>query len=135
MLGDVSLPFSSTGTYIVSGRREDSIRSYYGRDVTVAPNGDVYWIHERGGYAQPMRCAAINADGTVKKDSLLVFETGSPAAIRVDRQGCIYVLDHLKPLDRLVPDALADVATLRRDDRYIHNYGSLLKFKPTGGVR
>jgi len=127
------LPFSATGTYIVSGLRDDCIRSFYGRDVTVAPNGDLYWIHERGGYAQPMRCSALNADGTLKKDSLIVFETGSPAAVRVDRKGCIYVIDHLKPLGQLVPDALADFTTIRRSAPYVHNYGSLLKFRPSGG--
>jgi len=128
------LPFSATGTYIVPGLRDDCIRSFYGRDVTVAPNGDIYWIHERGGYAQPMRCSALNADGTLKKDSIIVFETGSPAGVRVDRKGCIYVIDHLKPVGKLVPDVLAGLTGTGRADPYVHNYGSLLKFKPSGGA-
>lgn len=126
--------FSATGSYIVGGAREDCIRSYYGRDVCVAPNGDIYWIHERGGYAQPMRCMALNADGTLKKDSLIVFETGSPAGVRVDREGNVYVIDHLKPPDKLVPDAFRDKVGLRRGDPVVHHYGSLLKFRPTGGA-
>jgi len=126
-------PFSATGTYTYNFPKEDSLRSYYGRDVTIAPNGDIYWIHERGGYANPMRCSAVNFDGTRKKDSLIVFETGSPAGVRVDRQGCIYVIDHLKPLGRLVPEEMDHKITRRRLDRFVHHYGSLLKFKPTGG--
>jgi HEAT repeat protein len=126
-------PFSRTGTYIVDLPPEDCIRSYYGRDVTIAPNGDIYWIHERGGYGRPMRCSALHADGTLKKDSILVFETGSPAGVRVDREGCIYVLDHLKPLGQLLPEAFGGKVDLRRADRYVHNYGSILKFRPEGG--
>ncbi|MFO7898159.1 MAG: hypothetical protein R6V58_03750 [Planctomycetota bacterium] len=125
--------FSHTGTYIAKFPREDCVRSYYPRDCCVAPNGDLYVLHERGGYSQPMRCSALHVDGTVKKDSLIVFETRSPAGIRVDRAGNIYVLDHLKPLGKPVPDELRDVAEMKRLDRYVHHYGSLLKFRPEGG--
>jgi len=128
------LPFSALGSYMAELPAEDGLRSYYGRDVCLAPNGDIYWIHERGGYGQPMRCSALNADGTLKKDSLITFESGSPAGVRADRQGNIYVVDHLKPLDQLVPDALEDVARKRRKDLFMHHYGSLLKFKPDGGA-
>jgi DNA-binding beta-propeller fold protein YncE/HEAT repeat protein len=127
------LPFSMTGSYIVPTVREDAIRSFYGRDVCIAPDGGIYWIHERGGYGQPMRLSALNPDGTVRKDSLIVFETGSPAGVRVDRRGNIYVMDHLKPLDKTVPDALVGRVKLDRNDRFVHNYGSLLKFDPDGG--
>jgi len=127
-------PFAATGSHIVNLEGDDCIRSYYDRGGCVAPNGDIYWIHERGGYSQPMRVRAIRADGTVKKDSLIVFETRSPAGIRVDRDGAIYVVDHLKPVGKPVPDAFAGQVPITRRNLYVHHYGSLLKFKPTGGA-
>ncbi len=127
-------PFAATGSYIAELPNEDSIRSYYGRDVAMAPDGGMYWIFERGGYNQPMRCSALDFRGETKRDSLIVFESGSPAGVRVDRKGNIYVADHLKPLDKLVPDAVKEVVQPRRRDLFVHHYGSLLKFKPTGGA-
>jgi HEAT repeat protein len=127
------LPFPSLGTYIAEFDNEDAIRCYCGHGVCLAPDGDIYWIHERKGDAKPMRLSALNAEGTIKKDSLITFETGSPAGVRVDRQGNIYVIDHLKPLDQLIPEDLKGKAERRRLDLFMHHYGSLLKFRPTGG--
>jgi hypothetical protein len=126
-------PFSATGTYIVKTPNEDCLRSYYGKDVTIAPNGDIYWIHERGGYGQPMRCSAIYADGSLKKDSLIVFEEKSAAGVRVGRDGSVYVVTHLKPMGRPVPSAFADKVPIHKRTQQVLHYGSLIKFQPDGG--
>jgi hypothetical protein len=126
-------PFSATNTYIVKTPHEDCLRSYYGKDVTIAPNGDIYWIHERGGYGQPMRCSAMHVDGTLKRDSLIVFEEKSAAGIRVARDGSVYVVTHLKPVDRPVPAAFEGKVPVRPRTTQVLHYGSLLKFRPGGG--
>ncbi len=128
------LPFDASGTFITRLRGDDCPRSFYDRGSCVAPRGGLYRIHERGGYAQPMRVSATNVDGTAGKDSLVIFETGSPAAVRVDRQGNVYVLDHLKPVGKPVPEALAGKVSVKRHNRFVYNYGSLLKFRPEGGA-
>ncbi|HOX06364.1 MAG TPA: hypothetical protein PK280_08185, partial [Planctomycetota bacterium] len=128
------LPFASTGSFIARLEGDDCPRSNFDRGACIAPNGDIYWIHERGGYAKPMLVGILGADGALKKDVHITFETGSPAAIRVDRKGSVYVIDHLKPIGVLYPEALAGRATTDRWDRFVYNYGSLLKFKPEGGA-
>jgi len=128
------LPFASTGSFIARLEGDDCPRSNFDRGSCIAPNGDIYWIHERGGYAKPMLVGMLAPDGTLKKDVHITFDTGSPASIRVDRRGCVYVIDHLKPVGELYPAALAGVATNARWDRFVYNYGSLLKFKPEGGA-
>jgi DNA-binding beta-propeller fold protein YncE/HEAT repeat protein len=128
------MPFSATGSYVIRTPGEDCLKSFYGRGCTVAPNGDVYWLHERGGYGQPMRCSAMNVDGTLKKDSLIVFEDRSVGAIRVDRQGNVYVLDHLKPLGKPTPDVFRGKVPTDPRDKFTAHYGSIIKFKPTGGA-
>jgi HEAT repeat protein len=52
----------------------------------------------------------------------------------VDRAGNVYLLEHVKPLGKLVPDELAGKTGTDRHDRYVYNYGSVLKFGPEGGA-
>ncbi|MGQ9663423.1 MAG: hypothetical protein ACUVWX_13950, partial [Kiritimatiellia bacterium] len=126
------IPFSVTGSFIVPVK-EDCLRSYYAKDCCVAPNGDIYWIYERGGYSQPFRVSTLHADGATKKDSILILETASAAGIRVDRRGNIYVLDHLKPMGKPLPDEVAEVLQPDPRDTHVEHYGSVLKFRPEGG--
>ncbi len=128
------LPFADSGTYIARLPREDCPRSYYDRGTCIAPDGSLYHVHERGGYTQPMRVTAVKADGSTKKDSIVVFESRSAAAVRVDRFGNIYVLDHLKPPGKPVPDAFGGKVKIGRHNRFVYNYGSVLKFGPGGGT-
>ncbi|MDD4891191.1 MAG: hypothetical protein PHU85_14815, partial [Phycisphaerae bacterium] len=113
--------------------KEDGPRSNYAKDCTIAPNGDIYWLHERGGYSQPMLCSVLGPDGKEKKSPLITFGDCSAAGVRVDRQGNVYTMNHLKPVGKLVPDALAGKTGTGRQDPYVYKYGSVLKFRPTGG--
>ncbi|MHC4917746.1 MAG: NHL repeat-containing protein, partial [Planctomycetota bacterium] len=133
--GMVPLPFDTSGTYIARLPQEDCPRSFYDRGSCIAPaDGSLYHVHERGGYMKPMRVMAINRDGTTKKDSIVTFETRSAAAVRVDNAGNIYVLDHLKPVGKPVPDAFSGKVKVQRHNRFVYNYGSVIKFRPEGGV-
>lgn len=132
------VPFSGTGSYLSHYPRENVFRSYYAKGGTVAPDGGVYWLHERtesGGQADnAMVCSALGADGKERKSPLIEFEDGSAAGIRVDRAGNIYTLNHLKPVGRLVPEEIADQTAPVRQDRHVYSYGSVLKFGPQGGA-
>jgi len=128
------MPFAALGTFIVSGLKEDCLRSYYAKDCCEAPNGNIYRIHERGGYSQPFRVSEIAADGSPGRDSLVVLDSASAAGIRVDRRGCIYVLEHLKPVGQPVPPVFAGKTPGGKLDAHVEHYGSLLKFSPQGGA-
>jgi DNA-binding beta-propeller fold protein YncE/HEAT repeat protein len=128
------LPFAVSGTSIARLPGDDCPRSFYDRGSCIAPNGDIYWVHERGGYSKPMLVTVLNADGSVKMDPLITFESRSPAAVRVDRAGNVYVLDHLKPLGQVLPEAFAGQVRIERTNRFVYNYGSVLKFRPEGGA-
>lgn len=125
--------FDRSGTFIARIKGDDCPRSNYDRGACVGPDGTLYHIHERGGYGKPMRVRALYPDGTVKRDSLIVFESRAAAGIRVDREGNIYVLEHLKPVDKPVPDAFAGKVKIERHNPFVYNYGSVLKFSPQGG--
>jgi HEAT repeat protein/sugar lactone lactonase YvrE len=125
--------FDKSGTFITRLWKDDCPRSNYDRGSCIGPDGTIYHIHERGGYGKPMRVRALYPDGTVKRDSLIVFDSRSPAGIRVDRAGNVYVLDHLKPVGRPLPDAFAGVVKVERHNPFVYNYGSVLKFSPEGG--
>ncbi len=131
----IPLPFEASGTYIARLPKEDCPRSFYDRGSCIAPtDGSLYHVHERGGYMKPMRVMAVHRDGTTKKDSIVTFETRSAAAVRVDNRGNIYVLDHLKPVGKPVPDAFAGKVKVERHSRFVYNYGSVIKFGPDGGI-
>jgi HEAT repeat protein len=128
------LPFAGSGTYIARLVKEDCPRSLYDRGSCVSPaNGRVYHVHERGGYQKPMLVSAMDRDGIPEKNPAITFESRSAAAVRVDRQGNIYVLDHLKPIGKAVPDVFKGVVPLNRHNPFVYNYGSVLKFGPDGG--
>lgn len=127
-------PFGPLASYLTFFAREDCPRSNLAKDCTVAPNGDIYWLHEFGGYSKPMFCSVLGPDGKEKKSPLITFYDCSAGGVRVDRQGNIYTLNHVKPVGKLVPDELVGKAGTNRQDQHVYKYGSVLKFKPTGGA-
>lgn len=128
------LPFAVSGTHLVSLSGDDCPKSFFDRGSCVGPDGAIYWVHYRGGSRNPMLVGALNADGSVKADTLISLDSRAAAGVRVDRQGCVYVAEHLKPVGQPVPEALRGKVSEARHDRFVYNYGSLLKFGPTGGV-
>ncbi|MFO7900674.1 MAG: hypothetical protein R6V58_16640, partial [Planctomycetota bacterium] len=125
------VPFASSGSYIARLVRADGV--VHSRDVFVAPSGTIYRIHERGGQNRPMRISTVKPDGTAGRDSIVVLDTRSAAGIRVDREGNIYILDHVKPLDQPVPPDLEGKVKVVRHSPFVYHYGSVLKFRPEGG--
>ncbi len=124
-------PFAAVGAHIARGIDDRTLRSFLGRGVTTTPDGDVYFIHRMHGETAHF-VTALNADGSVKKGGFIVVETESPAGIRVDRDGHVYLMAHLKPVGAAVPDALRGHPR-GEDDRFARNYGSVIKFGPEGG--
>ena len=125
-------PFAVSGSFIARVIQEDGI--LHGRGCCVAPDGTIYRIHERGGQKKPMRVSTVKRDGTVGRDSMIVLETRSAAGIRVDREGSVYVLDHLKPIGKPVPDDLRGKVEVERHHPFVYHYGSVLKFRRQGGI-
>lgn len=128
------LPFAATGSFIAGGLREDVLRSLYAKDCCETPGGDILRIHERGGYDRPFLVSEIKADGTPGRDSVVTLDSASAGGIRVDRQGCIYLLEHLKPVGQPVPPELAGKTPGGKSDAHVQHYGSILKFRPQGGT-
>jgi HEAT repeat protein len=125
------VPFASSSSFIARLANADGV--LHGRDSFVAPDGTIYRIHERGGQNRPMRVSTIKSDGTPGRDSFIMLDTRSAAGIRVDRDGNVYILDHVKPLDQPVPEALKGKVKVVRHSPFVYHYGSVLKFRPEGG--
>jgi hypothetical protein len=126
-------PFDHSGTFMARLWGDDCVRGSTDRGCCVAADGSLYHVHQRGGHGSAMRVRAVNADGSIRKDSLIVFEGNAAAAIRSDRAGNVYVLADLKPLDQPVPPAFEGKTRITRHNPVVYNYGSLFKFPPTGG--
>jgi HEAT repeat protein len=125
-------PFSSTGSFIA--RLFDKPGGFAGRGFFIAAGGRIYRNHEPGGHGKPMRVSVMGRDGRAIDPTRVLLETGSSAGIRVDRAGNIYVLDHLKPVGKPVPDTFSGKAKVDRHHPFVYHYGSLLKFGPGGGA-
>jgi HEAT repeat protein len=126
------VPFSCSKSFITHFKGEG--RAFAGRGGFITPDGSIYRNHEPGGHGTPMRVSVVGSDGIMKDRTRVLLETGSSAGIRVDRAGNIYVLDHLKPLGKPVPDAFQGKLKIERHNPFVYHYGSVLKFGPGGGV-
>jgi hypothetical protein len=125
------VPYAPSGSYITRLFKADGV--LHGRDLFAAPDGAIYRIHERGGQNKPMRVSTVRPDGTPGRDSIVVLDTRSAAGLRVDRDGNLYLLDHLKPLDQHVHPDLAGKVDVVRHHPFVYHVGSVLKFRPEGG--
>jgi len=125
-------PFPASGSFMVRLKKDSLQRGATDRGGCITADGSIYHVYEypRG---VTSRVRALNPDGTVRNNDLVVIESGSAAGIRVDREGNVYVLDHLKPVGKPVPDALKGRVRPRRHNPFVYNYGSVLKFPPGGG--
>lgn len=134
----------------------------------VAPSGDLYIMRYyscRGGnrrqmaekgyqFPQPWPTTwealrplvdVYHGVGSPKTTDLIRFFRQGAAGIRVDRQGNIYVADHIKPKGQYYPPEIADQLPAPNDaatywdwphgfqNWYLFNYGTLFKFAPAGG--
>ncbi|MFW6107077.1 MAG: hypothetical protein ACOC8A_00150 [bacterium] len=138
------------------------------KGFTVAPSGDIYILRyycSRGGNRREMKKAGYpfpepwpptsaclrplldvyHGDGSPKQAGLIRFFGQGAAGVRVDRQGNIYVADHIKRPDALYPPAMAprlpppgDESVWRWEHGYMNwylfNYGCIFKFPPQGGT-
>lgn len=136
-------PFAAAGDdkwVQMLGRR--SARHWF--HCTVNYQGDIlaqyYNYATRGNQELQWRSTAcvdlIGPDGTVKKRELVYGLREGTYGLKVDRQGNIYVADHLPPLGRKAPaeieKAFAD-ADQEVPATYVTSYGSVFKIPPDGG--
>ena len=127
-------------------------------DFTVAPNGDLYLLRrsEKGDFKKPYDTArqvdVYGPDGSLKLQGLVTGLSNGASDIEVDRDGAIYVLEHIKRKDEQVPawaSGIANPLSFVRDQLtpyegyrpyppdprglVAQEWGALLKFEPSGG--
>lgn len=123
------VPFASSLSYIARLLKDDPVLTSRGNFI--APDGTIY-LHS--GHNQPTRVSALKNDGTPSRERFIVVETCSSAGMRVDREGNVYMLDHVKPVGQPVPDVFQGKVPVERHSPYVYHYGSVLKIGPQGGA-
>jgi DNA-binding beta-propeller fold protein YncE len=123
------------------------------RGLTVAPNGDIYFVRAHGGRVQA-RVDVFAPDGTVKKEALIDGMGIGDCGIGVDAAGNVYVGANVKPRLDPFPKAFAGKVpkinwlcwaqwrwgyrpapwrySMRNE--YLYHWGSVFKFGPSGGA-
>lgn len=136
-------PFPAAGTnkWVAMLGRPSS--RYFGRAVISYQNDILFsyynWLGNDPTKKYPATTIDLIApDGTVKKREFVygLHEGTFSSSLLVDRKGCVYVADHVQPPGRVAP--LEIEAAFGGDPRrvgatYVETYGSILKFRPTGG--
>ncbi len=130
------VPFAALGSHIIKG-----LEHGHGRfsGLFVTRRGDVY-IGAAKKYRQveaDLRIKVIGPDGKIKNDSLLHVQHTRLGGIAVDAGGNIYVGAKAAPKGERIPDWFR--GRLPADSKRHHpgnayrQYGSILKFPPSGG--
>ncbi len=99
----------------------------------VSPDGGLYLLHfakHRDGNRASV--SHVGPDGKTVRKEFIKLDT-RVGGVRVDRSGNVYVGAFIKPKDEPVPKWFAGRLPEEQKWWYTHMYGSLLKFKPSGG--
>jgi DNA-binding beta-propeller fold protein YncE len=136
------VPFESLGKNLL---KVNAPMTFATRGLAVAPNGDIYVIPTSQGRKANNICELeiYKADGSRKGTALWRCSEGITGP-RFDPQGNIYVLECVRPGDKIVPDFFKDRlakggnpgrgASSAPWDSAAWMYGSVIKFPPTGGI-
>ncbi len=106
----------------------------HSRGAATGPDGSYYVLHHRKN-RDSMRgvVSQVGADGKILRKQFI--EVDAPVGgIKVDLQGNVYVGAHVKPRGQPLPEWLEGKLPKEQAVWYADMYGSILKFKPTGGA-
>jgi DNA-binding beta-propeller fold protein YncE len=121
-------------THLVNGMQQGFIRP---RGHCPTPDGGAYVLHHPQFRAYSSGCVTrVGPDGKTTKD---VVKLACPVGgIKVDPQGNIYVGAFVLPKGKTLPDCFEGKlpGTLKQGPKWFYSnlYGTLLKFKPSGGA-
>jgi DNA-binding beta-propeller fold protein YncE len=146
--GQTILYCTSSHTHAVLRRDGTVVRTFgplpqghiHSRGAAVGPDGTFYVLHHRTfrDSRDSLRGVAshLSAAGEVLRKAFIQVDA-PVGGIEVDLKGNVYVGAHVKPKGQLVPGYFKDKLPKERKNWrtrwYADMYGSVLKFKPSGG--